>query len=216
MKKIISIIIALTMLLSTVSAFASGSISVNMLDVNLLDSVIKVKLAQAEKGESILLVVTNPGYADDAADIKYAVQNFSNLTADDEGKAEYSFKLYAPLDGEYKIYANGAYLTAFTYDTAAMKSVVETIAEYAKNNNKTELETYIKNAEVLKTLVLDTFEPIVNAQIGLDMTKVAEKLIVEVNKNTFTGSDKENGAKMQSIIKTVVALELFNQNKAVL
>ena len=42
MKKIISIIIAVTMLLSTVSVFASTSVGVNMLDVNLLDSVIKV------------------------------------------------------------------------------------------------------------------------------------------------------------------------------
>ena len=37
------------------------------------------------------------------------------------------------------------------------------------NNNKTDLETYIKNADVLKNLALDTFEPIVNAQIGIDM-----------------------------------------------
>ena len=214
MKKIISIIIAVTMLLSTVSVFASTSVGVNMLDVNLLDSVIKVKLDNAENGESILLVVTNPGYDDTASDVKYAVQNYSNLTADAEGKAEYSFKLYAPQDGEYKIYANGSYLASFKYDVAAMKSAVDAIVEYAKNNNKTELETYIKNAEVLKNLALDTFEPIVNAQIGTDMGKVAEKLIVEVNKNTFTGSDKENSAKMQNIIKTVVALELFNQNKA--
>ena len=100
MKKIISIIIALTMVLSTVCAFAAGGISVNMLDVNLLDSVIKVKLAQAEEGQSILLLVTNPGYDDTASDIKYAVQNYQNLTADAEGEAEYSFKLYAPQDGE--------------------------------------------------------------------------------------------------------------------
>ena len=214
MKKIISIIIAVTMLLSTVSVFASTSVGVNMLDVNLLDSVIKVKLDNAENGESILLVVTNPGYDDTASDVKYAVQNYSNLTADAEGKAEYSFKLFAPQDGEYKIYANGSYLASFKYDVAAMKSAVDTIVEYAKNNNKTELETYIKNAEVLKNLALDTFEPIVNTAIGIDMGKVAETLIVEVNKNTFTGSDKENSAKMQNIIKTVVALELFNQNKA--
>ncbi len=214
MKKIISIIIAVTMLLSTVSVFASTSVGVNMLDVNLLDSVIKVKLDNAENGENILLVVTNPGYDDTAADIKYAVQNYQSLTADEEGKAEYSFKLYAPQDGEYKIYANGSYLAAFKYDVAAMKSAVDTIVGYAASNNKTELETYIKNADVLRNLALDTFEPIVNTQIGIDMGKVAEKLIVEVNKNTFTGSDKENSAKLQNIIKTVVALELFNQNKA--
>ena len=214
MKKIISIIIAVTMLLSTVSVFASTSVGVNVLDVNLLDSVIKVKLDNAENGESILLVVTNPGYDDTASDVKYAVQNYSNLTADAEGKAEYSFKLFAPQDGEYKIYANGSYLASFKYDVAAMKSAVDTIVEYAKNNNKTELETYIKNVQVLKNPALDTFEPIVNTAIGVDMGKVAETLIVEVNKNTFTGSDKENSAKMQNIIKTVVALELFNQNKA--
>lgn len=214
MKKIISIIIALTMVLSTVCAFAAGSISVNMLDVNLLDSVIKVKLAQAEEGQSILLLVTNPGYDDTASDIKYAVQNYQNLTADAEGEAEYSFKLYAPQDGEYKIYANGSYLASFKYDVAAMKSAVDTIVEYAKDNKKTELETYIKDVNVLKNLALDTFEPIVNTQIGVDMGKVAEKLIVEVNKNTFDGSDKENSAKMQNIIKTVTALELLNQSKA--
>ena len=214
MKKIISIIIALTMVLSTVCAFAAGGISVNMLDVNLLDSVIKVKLAQAEEGQSILLLVTNPGYDDTASDIKYAVQNYQNLTADAEGEAEYSFKLYAPQDGEYKIYANGSYLASFKYDVAAMKSAVDTIVEYAKDNKKTELETYIKDVNVLKNLALDTFEPIVNAQVGVDMGKVAEKLIVEVNKNTFDGSDKENSAKMQNIIKTVVALELLNQSKA--
>ena len=214
MKKIISIIIALTMVLSTVCAFAAGGISVNMLDVNLLDSVIKVKLAQAEEGQSILLLVTNPGYDDTASDIKYAVQNYQNLTADAEGEAEYSFKLYAPQDGEYKIYANGSYLASFKYDVAAMKSAVDTIVEYAKDNKKTELETYIKDVNVLKNLALDTFEPIVNAQVGIDMGKVAEKLIVEVNKNTFDGSDKENSAKMQNIIKTVVALELLNQSKA--
>ena len=214
MKKIISIIIALTMVLSTVCAFAAGGISVNMLDVNLLDSVIKVKLAQAEEGQSVLLLVTNPGYDDTASDIKYAVQNYQNLTADAEGEAEYSFKLYAPQDGEYKIYANGSYLASFKYDVAAMKSAVDTIVEYAKDNKKTELETYIKDVNVLKNLALDTFEPIVNAQVGVDMGKVAEKLIVEVNKNTFDGSDKENSAKMQNIIKTVVALELLNQSKA--
>ena len=214
MKKIISIIIALTMVLSTVCAFAAGGISVNMLDVNLLDSVIKVKLAQAEEGQSVLLLVTNPGYDDTASDIKYAVQNYQNLTADAEGEAEYSFKLYAPQDGEYKIYANGSYLASFKYDVAAMKSAVDTIVEYAKDNKKTELETYIKDVNVLKNLALDTFEPIVNTQIGVDMGKVAEKLIVEVNKNTFDGSDKENSAKMQNIIKTVVALELLNQSKA--
>ncbi|MBO5098894.1 MAG: S-layer homology domain-containing protein [Clostridia bacterium] len=214
MKKIISIIIALTMVLSTVCAFAAGGISVNMLDVNLLDSVINVKLAQAEEGQSILLLVTNPGYDDTATDIKYAVQNYHNLTADAEGKAEYSFKLYAPQDGEYKIYANGSYLASFKYDVAAMKSAVDTIVEYAKDNKKTELETYIKDVKVLRNLALDAFEPIVNAQVGIDMGKVAEKLIVEVNKNTFEGTDKENSAKMQNIIKTVVALELLNQSKA--
>lgn len=214
MKKIISIIIALTMVLSTVCAFAAGGISINMLDVNLLDSVINVKLAQAEEGQSILLLVTNPGYDDTASDIKYAVQNYQNLTADAEGKAEYSFKLYAPQDGEYKIYANGSYLASFKYDVTAMKSAVDTIVEYAKDNKKTELETYIKDVNVLKNLALDTFEPIVNAQVGVDMGKVAEKLIVEVNKNTFDGSDKENSAKMQNIIKTVVALELLNQSKS--
>ena len=214
MKKIISIIIALTMVLSTVCAFAAGGISINMLDVNLLDSVINVKLAQAEEGQSILLLVTNPGYDDTASDIKYAVQNYQNLTADAAGEAEYSFKLYAPQDGEYKIYANGSYLASFKYDVAAMKSAVDTIVEYAKDNKKTELETYIKDVNVLKNLALDTFEPIVNAQVGIDMGKVAEKLIVEVNKNTFDGSDKENSAKMQNIIKTVVALELLNQSKA--
>lgn len=214
MKKIISIIIALTMVLSTVCAFAAGGISVNMLDVNLLDSVINVKLAQAEEGQRILLLVTNPGYDDTASDIKYAVQNYQNLTADAEGEAEYSFKLYAPQDGEYKIYANGSYLASFKYDVAAMKSAVDTIVEYAKDNKKTELETYIKDVNVLKNLALDTFEPIVNAQIGVDMGKVAEKLIVEVNKNTFDGLDKENSAKMQNIIKTVTALELLNQSKA--
>ena len=214
MKKIISIIIALTMVLSTVCAFAAGGISINMLDVNLLDSVIKVKLAQAEEGQSILLLVTNPGYDDTASDIKYAVQNYQNLTADAEGEAEYSFKLYAPQDGEYKIYANGSYLASFKYDVTAMKSAVDTIVEYAKDNKKTELETYIKDVDVLKNLALDTFEPIVNAQVGVDMGKVAEKLIVEVNKNTFDGSDKENSAKMQNIIKTVTALELLNQSKA--
>ena len=214
MKKIISIIIALTMVLSTVCAFAAGGISVNMLDINLLDSVINVKLAQAEEGQSILLLVTNPGYDDTATDIKYAVQNYQNLTADAEGKAEYSFKLYAPQDGEYKIYANGSYIASFKYDVTAMKSAFDTIVEYAKDNKKTELETYIKDVDVLKNLALDTFEPIVNAQVGVDMGKVAEKLIVEVNKNTFDGTDKENSAKMQNIIKTVTALELLNQSKA--
>ena len=199
------------MLLSTVSVFASTSIGVDMLDVNLLDSVIKVKLENAEKGESIFLVVTNPTYNDTAADVKNAVQNYSNLTADQDGKAEYSFKLFEAAYGEYKIYANGNFLTSFKYDIDDAKDAVDKIVGNAKNNEAALVED-LKNAEVLKSLALDKFEPIVNAQIGVDMSKVVEKLADEVNKTTFTGTDAENAANMQSIIKTVVALELFNQN----
>lgn len=209
MKKITSLIVIVTMLISCYSAFAA---TIDMIDTDLSTGDVNITISEA--GEKSLIIVTNPGFTDEETENKKgAIQNTKILTSNENGEISYGFRLYNPANGEYKVYIDGQYKDSFTYDLSQIDNVVDNIIAYAESNDKEGLEVYLATEGVLKALALENYEPLTSTDIALDTEKLAVKLINKITEETFDGTTLENGAKMQNIIKTLCALELFNQQK---
>lgn len=218
MKKFISVLLVTLMLLATLTVSAATAVIVNPADVDLSTKSVTITGTGAANS-SFILLVTNPGKTQTDIDLAgSAVQNIREIKIDANGEFYYKFTLSSPADGEYKIYADGVEKESFNFSVSALTTDVNDILTAARNNDLNAFTTKVTDPTVMANFSINKYEPLVSAGIALDMNVYASKLLAAVRaadeESGFAGTDAENAATLQLIIKKIAALEVLNQGKA--
>ena len=218
MKKIISVLLASLMVFAMFTVSAASAVAVNPADVDLSTKSVTISGTGAANS-SFILLVTNPGKTQTDVDLGgSAVQNVREVKIDENGEFIYKFTLYAPTEGEYKVYADGVEKESFKFAVASLTTDTQDILTAARNNDLATFTAKVTDPAVMENFAIDNYEPLVSSAIALDMNVYATKLLTAVREadaqGKFAGADAENGAALQLIIKKIAALELLNQGKA--
>ena len=218
MKKIISILLASLMVFAMFTVSAASAVTINPADVDLSTQSVTISGTGAANSTFVLLV-TNPGKTQTDVDLGgSAVQNVREVKVDANGEFIYKFALYAPTEGQYKVFADGVEKESFKFAIASLTTDTQAILTAARNNDLAGFKAKVTSASVLENYAIDQYEPLVSSDIALDMDVYATKLLAAVKaedaEGAFAGTDAENGAKLQLLIKKVAALEVLNQGKA--
>lgn len=218
MKKIISILLASLMVFAMFTVSAASAVTINPADVDLSTQSVTISGTGAANSTFVLLV-TNPGKTQTDVDLGgSAVQNVREVKVDANGEFIYKFALYAPTEGQYKVFADGVEKESFKFAIASLTTDTQAILTAARNDDLAGFKAKVTSASVLENFAIDQYEPLVSSDIALDMDVYATKLLAAVKaadaEGVFAGTDAENGAKLQLLIKKVAALEVLNQGKA--
>ncbi len=218
MKKFISVLLASLMVLATLTVSAASAVTVNPADVDLSTKSVTIT-GTGTANSSFILLVTNPGKTQTDTDLAgSAVQNVREVKIDANGEFIYKFTLYSATEGQYKVYADGVEKQAFNFAVASLTTDTQAILTAARANDLDAFTAKVTDPAVLATFSIDKYEPLISAEIALDMETYASKLLAAVRaadaEGKFAGTDAQNGAALQLIIKKVAALELLNQGKA--
>ncbi len=218
MKKIISILLATIMVFAMFTVSAASAVTINPADVDLSTQSVTISGTGAANS-SFVLLITNPGKTQTDVDLGgSAVQNVREVKIDANGEFIYKFTLYAPTEGQYNVYADGVAKESFKFAIASLSTDTQEILAAARANDLVTFTAKVTNPAVMENFAIDSYEPLVSSAIALNMDVYASKLLAAVRdadaKGEFAGTDAENGAKLQLIIKKIAALEVLNQGKA--
>ena len=119
MKKIISILLASLMVFAMFTVSAASAVTINPADVDLSTQSVTISGTGAANSTFVLLV-TNPGKTQTDVDLGgSAVQNVREVKVDANGEFIYKFALYAPTEGQYKVFADGVEKESFKFAIAS-------------------------------------------------------------------------------------------------